>query len=72
MSRFLESTVKNESLLYCTVISMNSNPIDDVVFPLQCFGLDLAAAVGYFEGVFQVTYRSTRILLMGIPYSLFS
>nr|XP_045598389.1 uncharacterized protein LOC123758263 [Procambarus clarkii] len=47
---------------------------DDFTFHhvMKCFGLDLPLAVGYFEGIFQFTFRHSRLLLMGIPYSRFS
>ncbi|XP_047475945.1 uncharacterized protein LOC125029816 [Penaeus chinensis] len=47
---------------------------DDFTFHhvMKCFGLDLPAATGYFEGVFRFSYRGAHVLVMAIPYSRFS
>nr|XP_027234829.1 uncharacterized protein LOC113826155 [Penaeus vannamei] len=47
---------------------------DDFTFHhvMKCFGLDLPAATGYFEGVFRFTFRGAHVLVMAIPYSRFS
>ncbi|KAK4313557.1 hypothetical protein Pmani_015105 [Petrolisthes manimaculis] len=59
--------------LYIIYLKME-NYDDDFTFHhiMKCFGLDLVEPVGYFEGTFQFTYRSTHIILMGIPFSPYS
>lgn len=58
---------------YVIFIKME-NYDDDFTFHhvMECFGLDLPGAVGYFEGVFQVTFRGKRVFILGAPYSRFS
>ncbi|XP_069938805.1 uncharacterized protein [Cherax quadricarinatus] len=58
---------------YIIYIKME-NYDDDFTFHhiMKCFGLNFPSAVGYFEGIFQFTFRHSCMLLMGIPYSRFS
>ncbi|XP_071523574.1 uncharacterized protein [Panulirus ornatus] len=64
---------KMNATLYIIYIKMESY-YDDFTFHhvMKCFGLDLPAAVGYFEGIFRFTFRQRAFLIMGIPYSRFS
>ncbi|KAG7163836.1 O-linked-mannose beta-1-2-N-acetylglucosaminyltransferase 1-like 28, partial [Homarus americanus] len=64
---------KMNASIYAVYIKME-HYADDLTFHhiMKCFGLTLASPVGYFEGIFQFTFRRRTMLVMSIPYSRFA
>ncbi|XP_064079401.1 protein O-linked-mannose beta-1,2-N-acetylglucosaminyltransferase 1-like [Macrobrachium nipponense] len=63
----------NSSESYSISVKME-NYDDDFTFHhvMKCFGLDLPRPVGYFEGIFQLSFQNTSLMIMAVPYSRFS